>query len=71
MKLGTQDANIYYHAGMIYYRLGDPQQARQYLRQALHLNPHFSLRHADQARSILKKLGAKPATAGGERGAAQ
>jgi tetratricopeptide (TPR) repeat protein len=41
MKLGTEDASIYYHAGMIYYRLGDQQQARQYLQQALKLNPHF------------------------------
>jgi tetratricopeptide (TPR) repeat protein len=57
MKLGTQDASIYYHAGMIYYRLGDQQQARQYLQQALKLNPHFSIQQADEAKRTLGKLG--------------
>jgi tetratricopeptide (TPR) repeat protein len=64
MKLGTQDASIYYHAGMIYYRLGDPQQARQHLQQALALNPHLSIRHADQARLTLEELNTKLMPAG-------
>lgn len=69
MKLGTQDASIYYHAGMIYHQLGDQQQARQYLRQALDLNPHFSVRQADEARLTLKELDTGPATDGMGRGA--
>jgi tetratricopeptide (TPR) repeat protein len=60
MKLGTKDASIYYHAGMIYYRLGDQQQARQHLQQALKLNPHFSIRQADEAKRALEKLGIRP-----------
>jgi tetratricopeptide (TPR) repeat protein len=60
MKLGTEDASIYYHAGMIYYRLGDQQQARQHLQQALKLNPHFSIWQADQAKHTLEELGARP-----------
>ena len=59
MKLGTQDASIYYRAGMIYYRLGDPQHARQHLQQALALNPHLSFRHPDQARLTLEELNTK------------
>jgi tetratricopeptide (TPR) repeat protein len=57
MKLGTQDPSIYYHAGMIYYRLGEQQQAGQYLQQALKLNPHFSIQQADEAKRTLEKLG--------------
>jgi tetratricopeptide (TPR) repeat protein len=71
MKLKTQDSSIYYHAGMIYYRLGDQQQARQYLQQALDLNPHFSVLHADQAKSILEELNKKLAPASVRRGATQ
>jgi Flp pilus assembly protein TadD len=63
MKLKTQDSSIYYHAGMIYYRLGDQQQGRQYLQQALDLTPHFSVLHADQAKSILEELNKKLAPA--------
>jgi tetratricopeptide (TPR) repeat protein len=57
MKLGAQDASIYYHAGMIYYQLGDQQQGRQHLQQALKLNPHFSIQQADEAKRTLEKLG--------------
>jgi tetratricopeptide (TPR) repeat protein len=59
MKLGTMDASIYYHAGMIYYRLGEQQQARQHLQQALKLNSHFSMRHADEAKRTLEELGTR------------
>jgi tetratricopeptide (TPR) repeat protein len=64
MKLGTKDASIYYHAGMIYYRLGDQQQAMKYLQQALKLNPHFSIWHADEAKRTLEELNIKLAPAG-------
>jgi tetratricopeptide (TPR) repeat protein len=64
MHLGTRDAGIYYHAGMIYHGLKDEATARHYLRKALALNPSFSILHADQARETLQrlemKLGADP-----------
>ena len=60
LKLGTRDASFYYHAGVIRHRLGEAGEARQYLKQALALNPHFSLRGGDDARRILAAL-AKPA----------
>ena len=57
MKLGTQDANLYYHAGMIYNRLGNKELAREYLERALRLNPHFSILQSDVARRVLADLG--------------
>ena len=57
MKLGTQDANLYYHAGMIYNQLGDKELAREYLEYALLLNPEFSILQSDVARRVLADLG--------------
>ena len=68
MKLGTQDANLYYHAGMIYNQLGDKELAREYLERALRLNPHFSILQADEAKRALEDLSkevALPDTQGG------
>lgn len=56
MALGTHDAHLYYHAGMIALELGDETQAREYLEQALTINPHFSVLYADEARRILETL---------------
>ena len=56
LHLGSKDALKYYHAGMISYRLGDNDQAGQYLEQALVFNPHFSILYADEARQILEVL---------------
>jgi tetratricopeptide (TPR) repeat protein len=56
LRLGTKDAKLFYHAGMIYYRLGDEANARKYLKSALATNPHFHLVFADEAARILKTL---------------
>jgi tetratricopeptide (TPR) repeat protein len=56
MSLGTRDAYLYYHAGMIALQLGDEAQAREYLEQALTINPHFSVLYADEARRTLETL---------------
>jgi len=61
MDLGTRDAYLYYHAGMIALRLRDEAQAREYLEQALTINPHFSILHPDEARTILETLQAAEA----------
>jgi tetratricopeptide (TPR) repeat protein len=61
LKLGTKDASFYYHAGVIHHRRGEAGKARQHLKQALALNPHFSLRGGDDARRILAALDARPA----------
>ena len=56
LQLGTKDALLYFHAGMISLQLGNRAQARQYLEQALAINPYFSILYAAQARSTLETL---------------
>ncbi|HJR82159.1 MAG TPA: tetratricopeptide repeat protein [Anaerolineales bacterium] len=56
MALGTQDAQLYYHAGMIALRLGDQVKAREHLERALAINPHFSMLHAEEAERTLESL---------------
>jgi tetratricopeptide (TPR) repeat protein len=61
LKLETRDPLKLFHAGMISKALGEKEQARTYLQQAVDLNPHFSLLYADEAADSLKTL-----KAGGE-----
>lgn len=56
LRLGTQDALKLYHAGMIAYRLGDKQQARNFLDRALTVNRYFSILYASDARYTLDAL---------------
>lgn len=56
LRLGTRNALMYFHAGMIAYQLGHMDVAADYLGQAIHLNPNFSLLHAGQAKSLLAEL---------------
>jgi tetratricopeptide (TPR) repeat protein len=57
LKLGTRDARLDYHAGMIYLGLGDKPKARAFLERALQINPYFSLLQAEQAKQTLAGLG--------------
>ena len=52
LRLGTQSALMYYHAGMIARALGDAAGSVEYLRKALALNPNFSLLYAANARQL-------------------
>jgi tetratricopeptide (TPR) repeat protein len=56
LKLGTQDARLFFHAGMIHHRLGGRAQAHDYLRRALATNPSFHLLHAEVAERTLKDI---------------
>ena len=56
LKLGTKDPLKLFHAGMIALELGDKSQAREYLEEALAINPHFSILYAEQARETLETL---------------
>ncbi|HEU0294944.1 MAG TPA: tetratricopeptide repeat protein [Anaerolineales bacterium] len=56
LALGTQDARLYYHAGLIAHALHQDQQAREYLETALSINPHFSILDAEHARASLEAL---------------
>jgi tetratricopeptide (TPR) repeat protein len=56
LKLGTKDAKLFFHAGMIYQRLGEIEKAKEFLARALATNPHFHILHADVARRTLKEI---------------
>lgn len=56
LKLGTRDAKLFFHAGMIAAALGEGEQAKAHLRRALETNPHFHIFHADLARKTLQDL---------------
>ena len=60
LKLGTRDAMLFFHAGVIHSHLGNRDKARDYLRQALATNPYFSPSGADEARRLLARLEAPP-----------
>lgn len=52
-RLGTKDAKLLYHAGMIARAAGDKARAADYLKRALDLNPNFDLLQAPVARKAL------------------
>jgi tetratricopeptide (TPR) repeat protein len=57
LERGTQDALMYYHAGMIAIATHQPQMARELLVKALAINPQFHPYFADAARKSLTGLG--------------
>jgi predicted Zn-dependent protease len=57
---GTEDASLFYHAGMIAVAAGDSAGARSLLARAVGLNPAFSATQAPLARRALDALGAAP-----------
>ncbi|MEP6664394.1 MAG: tetratricopeptide repeat protein, partial [Verrucomicrobiota bacterium] len=54
LRLGTQDAKLFYHAGMIALARHDETAGRDYLKRALDLNPHFDPLQTTRARAALK-----------------
>lgn len=54
---GTQDAVLFYHAGMIERAAGRTAAARQYLERALELNPTFDPMHPAIAKATLDSMG--------------
>jgi tetratricopeptide (TPR) repeat protein len=71
LKLGTRDAKLFFHAGMIHHDLGELDKAREFLSRALKTNPNFHVRFAEQARVIVLEIdsagGRVAATQSGER----
>jgi tetratricopeptide (TPR) repeat protein len=55
LRLGTRDAKLYYHAGMIAQAAGEKAAARDYLQRALQLNPQFDPLQAAVARKALEQ----------------
>jgi tetratricopeptide (TPR) repeat protein len=56
LALGTRDARLYYHAGMIEHALGNEEAARHWLEGAMSINPHFSILDAGILRTTLQTL---------------
>lgn len=56
LRLGSRDARLHYHGGMIELRRGDRAKARTLLTRALELNPHFSAAGAEEARRTLRTI---------------
>ncbi len=56
LRMGTKDALMEFHAGMIYSALGDTALASSHLKRALELNPHFHVLFAPQAATTLAAL---------------
>ena len=54
LRLGTRDALKLFHRGMIELCLGRDAAGRSFLRRALGVNPHFSLRYGLVARKALR-----------------
>jgi len=55
LRLGTKDARLFYHAGMIANAAGDKSSAHDYLKRALTLNPQFDPLQAPIARKALEQ----------------
>jgi tetratricopeptide (TPR) repeat protein len=55
-QFGTRDPLLLFHAGMIAERLGQPEQARNELREAIKINPRFHLLYANEAQQKLAAL---------------
>jgi tetratricopeptide (TPR) repeat protein len=56
MQFKTPEPAFYYHAGLIDNALGRKDEAREMLKKALELNPHFDARQASVAGRTLKEL---------------
>lgn len=56
LRLGTQDARLFYHAGMVEKASGNDAQAKDYLQKALKTNPMFDALQAEKARATLAEL---------------
>jgi tetratricopeptide (TPR) repeat protein len=57
VRLGSRNAQFYYHLGTIEAALGQRAAARQHLDQALKINPFFSVRRSGDASTGLSRLG--------------
>jgi tetratricopeptide (TPR) repeat protein len=56
LRLGTRDALLHFHAGMISFRLGDRTGAERHLSEALAINSSFSFLHRKVAERTLERV---------------
>lgn len=57
LRLGTRDALLYYHAGVIYHKLGKKEEATKYFDLVLATNPFFDKEAVNEVRYALSELG--------------
>ena len=60
LRLGTQDALLYYHAGMILYKQDNVMKAKEYLGLAVSSNQQFYDSKASEARAALMEIKETP-----------
>ena len=56
LALGTRDASLFYHSGMIEAALGRRAEARRHLKTALEINPQWHPFQPAEARQVLARL---------------
>src|SRR5580704_133254 len=56
LEPGTQDAMLFFHAGMIYDRNAEAAESKHYLERALALNPHFHIFYSETAAQTLARI---------------
>jgi tetratricopeptide (TPR) repeat protein len=56
LQQGTKDPIFFFHAGLIYQKLGDLAKAKEYLQRALQINPEFHITYGDTARQTLEQM---------------
>ncbi len=55
MQLGTRDAQIHFHAGLIYKAVGQSELAHKSFVTANEINPYFSLLHSETLKKMLEQ----------------
>src|SRR5208283_3526165 len=56
LEQGTKDPQLFFHAGMIYEKLGDFLKAQELLQRALATNPNFHLAYAETVTQTLDRI---------------
>jgi tetratricopeptide (TPR) repeat protein len=56
VRLGTQDARLQYHAGVIALHIGASDEARRRIAMAMAINPRFNPSQADDASRLLRTM---------------
>ena len=55
-RLGTRDAMLFYHTGMIERALDETKRARYFLNEALDVNPSFHPTQPHEVRAVLDSI---------------